>query len=150
MTRQICWKSSLIVSRDTLYMWRGNVRFPFIASLLPGGNGREIDRIGSRAENHYEKLFWRIAEFERPPPWNHSLEARLVYRIHHIWSMISAELYDNCTKISCLFMMTSGNDILSFLFVSKIKIIKMLFTYYGLFFYSAISKRREKQEIDMR
>lgn len=51
-----------------IYVTNGNVRFPFIASLLPGGNGREIDRIGSRAENHYEKLFWRIAEFERPPP----------------------------------------------------------------------------------
>lgn len=63
-------KNSLIVSRDTLYMRRGNVRFPFITSSLPGGNGREIDRIDSHAEKHYEKLFWRIAEFKRPPPWN--------------------------------------------------------------------------------
>lgn len=34
-----------------------NVRFPFIVSSLPDGNGSEVDRIGSRAGNQYEELF---------------------------------------------------------------------------------------------
>lgn len=34
-----------------------NVRFPFIVSSLPDGDGSEVDRIGSRAGNQYEELF---------------------------------------------------------------------------------------------
>lgn len=121
---QICWKSSRVTSsRVTQYARRANVRFPFIVSSLPNGNGSEVDQIGSRAENQYEELFRNRTAWTTSTLKSQS-EARFAYRIYRVWSMISAELYDNCARTPCWLVETISY--LSFLFAANpIEIIKI-------------------------
>lgn len=46
-----------------------NVRFPFIASSLPDGNGSEVDRTGTRGGSGTSPEP-AMGTLQRPPPWN--------------------------------------------------------------------------------
>lgn len=58
-----------------------NVRFPFIASSLPDGNGSEVDRTGTRGGSGTSPEP-AMGTLQRPPPWNRGRDTHTTRYLH--------------------------------------------------------------------